>query len=94
MRNSLGNARPQSSQLAEPLWSGPGLKSETGVRELISIFLKKEEKKRRREMIRRTIPKKVAREERATTTESIRSLVIKTDKNGSIKRTKTKKERK
>ena len=34
--NSLGNARAQSSQLAEPLWTGPGLKSGVGVRELIS----------------------------------------------------------
>ena len=25
-RNSLGNTRPQSSQLAEPLWTDPGLK--------------------------------------------------------------------
>ena len=31
-----GNIRPQSSQLAEPLWTDPGLKSGTGVRELIS----------------------------------------------------------
>ena len=36
-RNSSGNTRSQSSQLAEPLWIDPGLKSETGVRELISI---------------------------------------------------------
>ena len=25
--NSLGNTRPQSSQLAEPLWTDPGLKN-------------------------------------------------------------------
>ena len=30
-RNSLGNTRPQSSQLAELLWTDPGLKSEIGV---------------------------------------------------------------
>ena len=35
--NSSGNAHLKSSQLAEPLWIDPGLKSETGVRELISI---------------------------------------------------------
>ena len=31
-----GNTRPQSSQLAEPLWTDPGLKSGISVRELIS----------------------------------------------------------
>ena len=36
--NSPGNARPQSFQLAEPLWIDPGAKGETGVRELISIL--------------------------------------------------------
>ena len=35
-RNSSGNTRPQSSQLTEPLWTDPGLKSEISVRELIS----------------------------------------------------------
>ena len=31
------NIRPQSSQLAEPLWTDPGLKSGISVRQLISI---------------------------------------------------------
>ena len=31
-----GNALPQSSQLVYPLWTDPGIKSGTGVRELIS----------------------------------------------------------
>ena len=35
-RNSSGNARPQSSQLAEPLWADPGLKSGIGARQLTS----------------------------------------------------------
>ena len=35
-----GNARPQSSQLAEPLWTDPGLKSGIYVRELISTLNK------------------------------------------------------
>ena len=35
-RNLLGNIRPQSSKLAEPLSIDPGLKSEISVRELIS----------------------------------------------------------
>ena len=34
--NSSGNTRPQSSQLAEPLWTDPGLNSGISVRELIS----------------------------------------------------------
>ena len=37
-RNPSGNAQPQSSQLAKPLWTDPGLKSGIGVRQLISTF--------------------------------------------------------
>ena len=40
-RNLSGNIRPQSSQLAEPLWTDPGIKSGTSVRELISTLKKK-----------------------------------------------------
>ena len=47
-RNSSENARLQSSQLAVPLWTDLGLKSETNLRELISTLKKK---KRRREWI-------------------------------------------
>ena len=36
-RNLSGNTRPQSSQLAEPLWVDRGIKSGISVRELISI---------------------------------------------------------
>ena len=39
-RNLSGNRRPQLSKLAEPLWTNSGLKSEIGMRELISIFKK------------------------------------------------------
>ena len=39
-RNSLGNTRPQSSQLAEPLWTDTGLKCGISVRELISTLNK------------------------------------------------------
>ena len=35
--NSSGNALSQSSQLAEPLWTDPGLRSSNCVRDLISI---------------------------------------------------------
>ena len=47
-RNLLGNIRLQSSQLAEPLWTDPGIKSGVSVRELISTLKKKEEEKKRR----------------------------------------------
>ena len=40
-RNSSGNTKPQSSQLAEPLWTDPGLKSGISVCELISTLKKK-----------------------------------------------------
>ena len=39
-RNSSGNAQPQSSQLAELLWTDSGLYSGSGVRELISTLKK------------------------------------------------------
>ena len=35
-RNSSGNTRSQSSQLAEPRWTDPGRKSVISVRELVS----------------------------------------------------------
>ena len=37
-RNSSGNARLQSPQFDEPLWSVPGQKSRICVRELISTY--------------------------------------------------------
>ena len=40
-RNLSGNLRPQSSQLAEPLWTDPSLKNGISVRELISTSKKK-----------------------------------------------------
>ena len=52
-RNPSKNARPQSSQLGEPLWIDPGLKRRTGARELISTFI---------------FPHIFASEEKATTT--------------------------
>ena len=47
-RNSSGNARPQSSQLAEPLLTDLGLVSGNGVRELISIEKKRKQKKKKK----------------------------------------------
>ena len=55
-RNSSGNARLQSSQLAEPLRTDLGIKSGISVRELIPTSKKK--KKRRRGINRRTFSQK------------------------------------
>ena len=49
-RNSSGNTQPQSSQLAELLWTDPDLKRGISVRELISTK-KKKTKRRRQGMI-------------------------------------------
>ena len=40
-RNLSENTRPQSSQLAGPLWTDPGIKSGISVHELISTSKKK-----------------------------------------------------
>ena len=66
-RDSSLNTRSQSSQLAEPLWTDPGLKSEISVRKLIST-LKKKKKSAGGECIVEHFPKILAREEKATTT--------------------------
>ena len=58
-RKMSGNARPQSSQLVEPLWTDPGLKRRNGARELIFTLKKK---KLGWGMIHRTYPKVFARE--------------------------------
>ena len=44
-RNSSGKTQSQSSQLAEPLWTDPGLKSGISVRELISVEKEKKTEK-------------------------------------------------
>ena len=70
-RNSSGNTRLQSSQLAEPLWTDPGLKSGISVHELISTLNNQKQtnkKKAGREQIVEHSPKILAREEKATTT--------------------------
>ena len=40
-RRSSGRAGPQLSQLADPLWTDPGLRCGTGEREMISTKKKK-----------------------------------------------------
>ena len=47
-RNSSGTTRLPSSQLAEPLWTAPSLKSGISLRELISTLKKKKKKKKKR----------------------------------------------
>ena len=56
--SSSGNTQPQLSQLTEPLWTYPGLKSGIGMCELISTS---EEEKQRQGM---TSPKLLASEEK------------------------------
>ena len=63
-RNLSGNTRPQSSQLAELLFTDPGLKSGISVRELISTFKKKSAVGD--SMVEHS-PRIIAREEKATT---------------------------
>ena len=65
-RNSSRNTRPQSSQLAEPLWTDPGVKSGISARELISTY-KKKKKKNVQSGNRRTFRKNPRSEEKAIT---------------------------
>ena len=56
--------QPQSSQLADPLWTDPGFESGVSVRELISASKKEGKKERRRAMNGRTFsqnPRKVGK---------------------------------
>ena len=66
--NSPWNIRPQSSQLAEPLWTDPDIKSGISVRELISTQKKKKRKKEAQagNEWSNILPKILASEETAT----------------------------
>ena len=57
-----GNIQPQSSQLAEPLWTDPGIENGISVHELISISKKKRQEKSEYS------PQILTNEEKATTT--------------------------
>ena len=76
-RNSSGNTRSHSSQLAEPLWTDPALKSEIRARELISNLKKK---KRRRGMNCRTFSQNPCtrgkKKKKATTTIAFFCMVL------------------
>ena len=65
-RNSSGNIWPQSFQLAEPVWTDPGVKSGISVRDLISTK-KKTKKTAGGERIVEDSPIMLAHEEKATT---------------------------
>ena len=65
-RNLSGNIRPQSSQLAEPLWTDSGLKSGISVREGISTY--KQTKSAGGEWMAEHSPKIVASEKKASST--------------------------
>ena len=71
-RNSSGNTQLQSSQLAEPLWTNPGVKSGISVRKLISTLRKKEKKTQAGNEFWKILPKSShAREDKATTMSNI-----------------------
>ena len=59
-----GRFLPQSFQLDEPPWAGPGIKSEISVRELISTLKKK--KIARRKLVVEHSPEILSSENRAT----------------------------
>ena len=61
-----GNIQPQLFQLAEPLWTDPGIKSGFSVSEVIPTLRKKKE--RRQEMSVEYSPKILASEDRDTIT--------------------------
>ena len=65
-RISSGNTRPQSSQLTEPLWSDPGLKSGINVAQA-NLHLKKKKMQVGNELSN-ILPKILAPEEKAATT--------------------------
>ena len=67
-RKPSGNTRSQSSQLAEPLWTDPGLKSGISVCELICTLKKKEKKSAVWERNVEHSQKFLASEEKATIT--------------------------
>ena len=67
-RNSSGNIRPQTLQLAELLWTDPGIKSGISVRELISTSKNKTKKAQAGNKWSNILKKVIASEKKATTT--------------------------
>ena len=63
-RNSSGTTRPQSFQLAEPLWTDLGIKSGISMRELISTKKKTNKQKNTQAGNRRTFPENPRSEEK------------------------------
>ena len=76
-RDLSGNIWPQSSQLAEPLWTDPGIKSGISVLELISIQKKRKKKKTAGgELMVEHSPKILAGEEKVTINFCISSVSL------------------
>ena len=75
-----GIIRPQWSQLAEPLWADPGLKSEIGVRELNStlnkIFLKSAGGLLGRSNILPKLPRATKKKKKKATTTHVNELLF------------------
>ena len=77
-RNSSGNTRSQSFQLAEPLWTDPGLQVGISLRELISAL----KKNAGREWMVEHSPQILACEEKATTTTLSKRVGVTLSENG------------
>ena len=74
-RNLSGNVRPQSSQLAEPLWTDPGIMSGISVSELVSTSKKKKKKTQAGKEWSIIVPKIFASEEKVTQIPSLNQTV-------------------
>ena len=77
--NSSGNTQSQSSQLAEPLWTNPGVKRGISVRKLISNKKKERKKAQAGNELSNILPGVFARGEKATTCVDISALVCQCD---------------
>ena len=75
-RNSSGNARPQSSQLAKPLWNDPDLNTGISVRELISTSNKQTNKETQAWNERSDILPKSSPARKKTTTAAVVVVVV------------------
>ena len=70
---------PQSTQLTEPLWTNPGLKSGISVHEQISTLKKKKKKAQARNELSNILPKSLHARKVTTTTYYLYQLNPKVD---------------
>ena len=66
-RNLSRDIRPRSSQLAEPLWTDPGMRSRIRARDLICTSKRKEKKSAGGKLLAEQSPKILASEEKGNT---------------------------